>query len=153
MAIEYSFDPIEELDLDIPRNKRREALEAAAELIKTEMLDYIGAGKSPVTNGKWERKLTDNYKKKKGEESSAKFSNLELTGEFLDSLIVDASSREVTISVGEDQQGKAEAFLTGQYGSGEMAGDYRREFMPQGNESFKRPILSKLKLLLSQFED
>lgn len=147
----YKFNPIKDLDLQIPKDKRREALQAAADLIKTEMLDYIGEGKSPVSGGKWIRGLTKEYAKKKSEESSADFANLELSGDLLDSLSVEATSSSITIDVGSDQKNKAEGHLSGLYG--EHSRIRPRQFMPQGDETFKRSIISKLKDLLSDFED
>lgn len=154
MPIEYSFDPIDELGLDIPRNKRREALEVAAEFIRTEMLDYIGEGKSPVagTPAKWAG-LSKAYKEFKSGESSSAIANLELTGELLDSISFDSNSREVTITVADSQAAKAEGHLTGIYGDHMTGPPKPRKFMPLGDENFKRPILSKLKELLSEFED
>lgn len=147
----YKFNPIKDLDLQIPKDKRREALQAAADLIKTEMLDYIGEGKSPVSGGKWIRGLTKEYAKKKSEESGADFANLELSGDLLDSLSVEATSSSITIDVGSDQKDKAEGHLSGLYG--EHSRIRPRQFMPQGDETFKRSIISKLKDLLSDFED
>ena len=151
----YKFNPIDDLGLDIPARNRKAAMEAAAEYLKEAMLDYIGDGKSPVANGKWTRSLTKAYLARKGEESSAGFANLELSGDFLDSLSVEADRNKIIIDVGDDQEGKAEAFLTGQYGSGDMRKDYRREFMPtkESGKKFKGDILSNLKKLLSEYEE
>lgn len=147
----YKFNPIKDLNLDIPRNKRKDALEAAADLIKTEMLDYIGEGKSPVSGGKWVRGLTKKYAELKSHESSADFANLELSGALLDSLTVDATSSSIIIDVGDDQKDKAEGHLSGLYG--EKSRIRPRQFMPQDDQKFKRDILSKLRDLLSDYEE
>lgn len=148
----YEFDPFEELGIEVPRSKRKEALEAAAELLKVEMLDYIGAGKSPVSGGKWVRSLTPAYAERKAEQSSAGFANLELTGDMLDSLTVEASGSSLVIDVGEDQRDKATGHLTGIYGEHSKR-ERPRMFMPQGNQTFKRDILRKLRDVLAEFED
>ncbi len=148
----YKFNPIDDLGLDIPARNRKAAMEAAAEYLKEAMLDYIGDGKSPVANGKWTRSLTKAYLARKGEESSAGFANLELSGDFLDSLSVEAEKNKIVIDVGEDQEGKAEGHITGLYG--ENAKKPRpRQFMPQKDGKFNRDILSNLKKLLSEYEE
>jgi hypothetical protein len=147
----YKFNPIKELDLEIPRSHRREAMEAAANYIREAMLDYIGEGKSPVSGGKWVRSLTKEYAKLKSEESSAGFANLELSGDLLDSLIVESTTNSITIDVPSDQEGKAEGHLTGVYGDHSKS-IRPRQFMPQPGETFKRDILQGLKEILSEFE-
>ena len=147
----YTLDVFKELNLEIPKDKQKEALQAASEFIKETMLDYIGEGKSPVSGGKWVRSLSPEYKKKKLEESGVDFSNLELTGGFLDKLSVDVSGSKIVIDVDADDYGRAEGFITRQYG--ESSKIKKRQFSPQKGESFKKQILSDLKELLSEFED
>ena len=146
----YKFNPIKELELDIPRSNRKAALEDAATYIKEAMLDYIGEGKSPVEKGKWVRSLTKQYAKTKSEQSSANFANLELTGEMLDSLTVDVSGSNIIVDVGDDQRDKAEGHLTGIYGDSNKIRP--RQFMPQKGESFKREIMSNIKKILEDYE-
>jgi len=124
-----------------------------ASYLEEELLNYIGEAKSPVSGGVWRRGLTSEYKKNKAEESSSDFSNLELTGELLDSLRVKPSASSVTIDLGKDQYGKAEGHITGQYGDGKMKKDYRRQFVPQGSENLKREIVSNIKRILKEYED
>jgi hypothetical protein len=147
----YRFNPIKELDLDIPKENRSDALEAAAEYIKELMLDYIGEGNSPVSGGKWVKGLTKQYLERKGQESSVDYANLELSGDLLDSLIVEANSRNIVIDVGDDQRDKAEGHLSGLYGKKSRIRP--RQFMPQGDETFKRDIMNKLKDLLAEYEE
>lgn len=148
----YELDIFEELSIEVPKSKRKEALEVAAETLKNLMLDYIGEGKSPVSGGKWVRGLTPEYAKIKEEFSSADFSNLEKTGEFLDSLTVEPDGNALLIDVGEDQYGKAEGHITGIYGEHSKR-ERPRQFMPQGEQTFKRDIMRKLKEALAEFED
>ena len=147
----YKIDILKELDLSIPKDKQAEALRTAAEFLKETMLDYIGDGKSPVQGGKWIKSLSPEYKKKKLKESGVDFSNLELTGGFLDKLSVEPKGSKIVIDVDPDDYGRAEGFITGQYG--ESSKTKPRQFSPQGSESFKKQILSDLKELLQEFED
>lgn len=152
MAIEFEFDPFEATNTDKPRRVSRDLLDEAAELIKVEMLSYIGEGKSPLSGGLWKRSLSKSYRERKGEESSSGFANMELSGDLLDSLTVEATrSGTLVISVPDDQADKAEGNLIGSYGREEDPGK-AREFMPAPDlgidKPFKRPILQKLKQLL-----
>lgn len=147
----WKFKPLEELGIEIPRNARREALEAAADYIRTAMLDYIGEGKSPVSGGKWTRSLTKEYAEKKSSESSAGFANLELSGDLLDSLTVTAvSGNTISVDVSSEERGKAEGHLTGLYGKNSRIRP--RQFMPQGEERLKKDILQGVKDILKEYE-
>jgi len=147
----FKFNPIKDLGLNIPKDRREEALAVAAEYIKEQMLERIGKGESPVANGKWIKGLSTGYKQQKGEFSSVKFANLEKEGTFLDSLEVLSDEKKITVEVGEDQEGKAEAFLTGDYGGNKT--DKIRQFMPQSGKTFRRDIMAGIKEILSEFED
>jgi hypothetical protein len=149
----FTFDPISELEIEVPRNARRDAREAVASYLQEELLNYIGDARSPVSGGVWKRNLTPDYAKEKAHESGAKFANLELSGEMLDSLSVEVRGSKVVIDLGKDQYGKAEGHITGQYGDGKMKKDYRRQFIPQGDESLKRSITANIKRILREFED
>jgi hypothetical protein len=148
----YVFDPIKELELDIPRSKRREALETAASFLKEAVLEYIGDAKSPVAGGKWIRRLEPSYREKKIEESGVDFANLELTGDLLDSLDVDVNKGKVIFDVSEDEYRVAEGHISGIYGENSKKVK-PRQFLPQGKETFKKSILEDLKALLQEYED
>ena len=151
----YKFNPIKDLNLDIPRNKRKDALEAAADLIKTEMLDYIGEGKSPVSGfGKFPG-YSKNYKTFKKDHSSSSTVNLELTGEMLDALTVENIGSNINVYINGDEklQGKAEGNNIGTYGTSRTIEGKVRRFIPLDGEKFKRDILSKLRDLLSDYEE
>lgn len=147
----YQFDPIKDLDLNIPKDRQREALQAASEFLKETMLDYIGDGKFTVSGGKWVKSLSPEYKKKKLEESGIDYSNLELTGSFLDNLSVEAKGSKIVIDVDPDDYGRAEGFITGQYGDSSKI--KKRQFMPQPGEEFRKEILNDLRSLLEEFEE
>jgi hypothetical protein len=147
----YKLKLFDELELDIPRNNRAEALEAAADFIKTEMLDYIGDGVSPVTGRAWAG-LSKEYAARKTEQSSSNSANLELTGHLLDGLTVEVSGNSIVIDVDESDYGKAEGHITGIYGNHSKKVK-RRKFMPQDGESFTGAIMRDLKKVLSEFED
>lgn len=147
----YKFDPLKELEVSIPKENKREALEAAAEFLKTAMLEYIGEGKSPVSGGRWVKSLSKDYLKEKSEESSVTFANLEFSGHLLDNLNIDVSGSKLVIDVHPDDYGKAEGHITGKYG--ENSKEKPRQFMPQDGQTFKKNIMSDLKKVLKEFEE
>lgn len=147
----YKFNPIKDLDLEIPKDKRKEALEEAAVYLKEALLDYIGSGKSPASGGRWIKGLSKGYKEKKALESSSNFANLENTGEFLDSLSIDVKGNSLEISFGDEFDGRVEAFQTGFYG--ESSKEKPRQIFPTDGKTFKQEIMSNLKNILKDFED
>lgn len=153
----YKFNPIKDLGLDIPRDKQAEALDAAATYLKEIMLDYIADGKSPVSGfGKFPR-YTKAYENIKSEQSSSSTVNLELSGEMLDALDVKVDGKKLVVDVFGDEEvrGKAEGNNLGTYGTNEPIKGKARRFIPVSSEdeTFKRDVLSKLKDVLSKYED
>jgi len=150
----YKFDPIAETGLEIPEANRREALEAAANFVKEQILLYSAEGKTSVAGGNWKKKLSDGYEHKKEEESSADFANLELTGAMMDALETRVQGGMVVVEVGGDQAAKAEGNLLGTYGRSSPHPEQAREFMPHRNgQQFRREIIAGLRGVLEDYVD
>lgn len=149
----YVVNFFDELGIEVPKNKRAEALEEVAAFLESELQTYIAAGHSPVSGGEWRRQLTEKYRAKKVKEGGENFADLDLTDEMLQSLSVERKGNRIVVDVAKDQYGKAEGHLTGQYGKGQMKKNYKREFVPQGDGVFKRSILSGVRKILQEFED
>lgn len=148
---EWSFDPIGETGIIVPKKKRQEALEEVAEFVKEQTLQRTGEGRTSVKGGRWVKGLTPEYKKKKAEESSVDFANLELQGEMLDSLNTGVRGKKVFIEVGEDQRGKAEGHLTGKYGK--HSSIRPRQFMPVGDQELAPEIMAGVRKILKRYEE
>ena len=146
----YKFDPLKTLDIELPKNTKKEALEEVAAYLKEELLSYAGEAKSIVSGGQWVKGLTKEYKALKSEISSNPIANLELNGDLLDSLDVKVVGNKIEIDVAEDQKGKALGHISGEYGTNSRIRP--RQFMPQGNETFKQAVLSNIKNILKEFE-
>ncbi len=144
-----TFDPFEATGVEVPKKNRKEALDAAAEYVRDAVLDFIGEGKSPIAGGQWTRSLKGKYAKEK---DGAAFSNLELSGELLDSLYVERSGSGLEIGVGKDQAGKAEGNQLGTYGKDKSTGRLR-EFLIQPGDEFKGKIVSGLRNILEDFKE
>jgi len=149
----YKFDPLKELNIDIPKSNRKEALEAAATYLKEAVLDYIGEGKSPVSGfGKFPG-YTKEYKSEKGASSSSSAVNLELSGEMLDALSVKVTGSKLELGVfgGDELLGKAEGNNLGTYGQPNPIPGKVRRFIPLDGENLKRDILRNMKTILEEY--
>jgi hypothetical protein len=149
----YEFDPVELLGVSLPegRSKRREVLEELADYVRTEVLSYVGDGKSPVAGGQWKRSLSPEYKKVKEKISGSTFANLELYGDMLDALEARVTSKG-TIQFGiwdATEAAKAD-------GHNNFSGESElpaREFIPNEdkNQTFKKPIVDGMKAIAKEF--
>ncbi len=154
MGIKFDFDPEKITGIKVPKADRADALDEVASFVKEQILSNTGEGKTSVKGGRWVYGLKEPYKTKKGEESSADFANLELTGDMLDALEVNAKGKRVRIEItGSENQGKAEGHLTGIYGSGKQK-PRPRQFMPYGDKNELSPdIVAGVRKILKRYEE
>lgn len=150
----FIVDVFKETGIKVPKANQQAALEESAEYIKEQILSNTGDGKTSVEGGKWKRKLTPEYKKRKGEESTATFANLELHGDMLDALKVEPKGGKVEIEVTGDQKDKAEGNLLGSYGRSPDPSK-AREFMPhaRGQKLTKEIMKGVAEILRSHAEE
>lgn len=148
----YKFDPFELTGLERPTNKSdvKRALNEIADYVRTEVLQYVGDGSSPVSGGAWKKTLSPEYKKIKEKISSAGFANLELTGDMLDALeCVVTKDGELSLQIVGSEAPKADGHNNFS-GKSELPA---REFIPNEKKSqtFKRPILQGMKEIARSF--
>ena len=149
----HELDVFKETGVSVPKARQREALEASANYLKEQILSFTGEGKTSVQGGKWKRKLEPEYAKRKKEESSVGFANLELNGDMLDALDVKPKGGKLVIEVGGDQAAKAEGNLLGSYGRDENPAN-AREFMPhKRGQHFRKEIVNGLREILQEYAD
>ena len=150
--LSYSFNPFKLTGIDVPKEKRAEALKDVKDYVKEQVLSYIGDGKSPVANGHWKRTLSPAYKKQKSQTSSATFANLELDGELLDAINTKASKDKIVLEVagGKDVQAKAEGNQIGSYGR-EPNKSNSREFIPTNGRTLNQSIMNGVKSILRSY--
>lgn len=150
--VAFEFDPFKVLGVSPPKDKalRDEALERVAELVKTEVLEYVGDAKSPVKGGPWKRSLSPGYKKIKAEESGVTVANLELTGDMLDALqVVRKRGTTLSLQIEGEEAPKAD-------GHNNHSGDSplpERRFIPKGSETLRDSIWRDVKRILTEYED
>lgn len=149
MKVNFTFDPFEMFDLPRPKTKadRQAALEEIGEYVRTEILQYVGDGKSPVSGGAFKKSLSPEYKKIKDKISSADFANLELTGDMLDALEFRVEGNKIKIGVFDPTQ------IPKAYNHN--VGDTlpQRQFIPEQGEKFKSPIEKGMREIAESFVD
>lgn len=153
MAVKYNFDPMKLTGIKVPKESRDQALEEVATFVKEAILSNTADGKTSVKNGKWKRSLTPEYKKRKAEESSVGFANMELTGDMLDALDTYVDGRRVAIEIRGDEADKAEGNLLGSYGRSPDPGK-AREFMPhKRGQELSSDIQRGIAQILKRYEE
>ena len=145
--VAYEFNPFKKTGIRVQADRREEALEAVSEFVKESVLDFVGSGRSPVAKGKWRKGLSKGYKSVKAEQSSVRFSNLELTGEMLDSLDARVKGNTVIVGIEDDQAGKADGNNRGTYG-GKGGDKFKREFIPKRGQTFRKIIMDGVRDIL-----
>lgn len=118
---------------------RKKVAEEIGELIRDFILDKAASGKSPVKEGKWHKPLSKSYKKRKANESSAGFANLELSGDLLDSLDYTVDDKgNIEIGFFEPKEAaKAYGHNTSYRGHPKITNrNIKREIIPKSNQKF-----------------
>jgi hypothetical protein len=150
--VAHEFKPLE--GFNIPKNKRREALEEIADFVKEKTLSKIGDGKSPVSGGPWKRSLTADYKKFKSKFSSIKFANLEMKGDMLDDYdVVIKNTNTLSAQIKGTQAGKADGNNRGTYGKGTPNPSNARRFIPLKGEDYKTDITKGIKKIAASYHE
>lgn len=150
--VAFEFDPFEHLGIDPPKSARdrADALERVAEIVKTEVLEYVSKGTSPVSGGPWKRSLSPEYKKLKQSESGVSYANMELTGDMLNALDVRKKrGTKLSLEIAGSEAPKAD-------GHNNHSGDStlpERRFIPKDDETFKSKIWSDIRRILKEYED
>lgn len=125
----------------IKKSERANVLEDVGEALIEGILDYVGSGKSPVVGGQYKKKLSPAYAKQKGSD----LSNMELSGEMLDSLEVKISGDSIEVGFFDpDEAAKA----AGHHSGATPWDGYKqsklpvREFIPREKQNFKKEIMN-----------
>lgn len=136
----------------VAKENQEDALEEVATFVKEQILSNTADGKSSVKGGRWKKKLTPGYLKKKKEESGVGYANLELTGDMLDAFDTSVVGRRVRLEVSGDEEGKAEGNLLGSYGRSPDPSK-ARQFMPLGSQQLSPDIISGVKEILERYQE
>lgn len=149
--VEYEFDPFELTDLKKPRGANKKAiLRECGDLVHESVLDYVGGQNSPVQGYGRFKGLSKKYKKQKSKIASP-VPNLELEGDLLDSLKVPVRGDKLVLKVSPSQNDKADGHCNF---SGKSKLPLRR-FIPnrKDDETFKQPIVNKMRRIIKSYEE
>lgn len=151
--VAYKFDPFELVGKDkdnFSRSQRNQILEQVGDYVVSSVLDDCDSSRSPVT-GRGFKKLSQTYAKKKKAQVGTTAANLKLDGDLLGSLEVKKSGGMLTLTVGSDQQGKAD-------GHNNFSGDSNlptRKFIPNDSEgeTFRPGIRQGIREIIEALEE
>jgi hypothetical protein len=147
--VEFIFDPFEATGLTVDKQNESDALEAARDVLLSEIISSMDSAMSPVDgHGKFQ-KLSKEYLKYKKSQGGSGIPDLELTGKLKDSIRVTTSGGKLKVTVTPSQQGKADGHCNF---SGDSALPLRR-FIPNEDdgETFKKSILSEIASAIEPF--
>jgi hypothetical protein len=145
------------IDLELPdglkKSEKKELLKEIGDYVVVSMLDYIGEGKSPVSNARDFKKLTPKYAD--AEKGGDRLSNMDLEGDMLDALTYKIVKDQLQVGwFNGDQAIKAYGHTTGMEGHPWLEGKAPiRKLLPDEDENFKRDIVAGINEIISEFLD
>lgn len=140
--ISYSLDLEAEFDKQNIKPSQRKALsDVIGGVLLDEMLQYLDKGSSPVAKGQYKKTLSKEYKKIKKKKTGKSIADLQLTDSMLGDLKFTSTKKGVELKITDSEQKKKSY--------NHNVGDTlpTRQFLPNdaNNETFKRPIMKKIK--------
>ena len=144
--ISNNLDIEEELS-ELKPSRRKTAADAVGVYILSEIKSYLDKGNSPVKGEGAFKKLTKDYKKYKQKLGKGGDPNLQLFGDIVNSIQVNATKRSVELKIANSLQ-KKKAY-------NHNVGDTlpKRQFIPEEDNQFKRNITSGIKKVIEEFKD
>lgn len=131
-------------------DEREELMGEIGEYILSEVLDYVGEGKSPVT-GEAFQVLSEKYAD--DEKGGKRLANLDLNGDMMRAVEYQVEADRIKIGIfDEDEAIKAYGHNTGFKGHKWLDGKApARKFIPNEKENFSKEILLGVKELIDDF--
>lgn len=149
--VEYNFDPFDAVGVStegLPTSAVKEAISEIGDFVYSKIIEKTADQESAVT-GESFPKLSASYAKKKLSEAGNTLANLALSGDMMESLKVINRGSTITVTVGANQQAKAD-------GHNNHSGDSRipeRKFIPSADlgETFSEEILSGVSEIVTRY--
>jgi hypothetical protein len=129
---------------------REELMGEIGEYILSEIFDYVGEGKSPVT-GEAFKKLSEKYAEK--EKFGDRNPNLDLRGDMLRAIELQVESDKIRIGIfNEEEAVKAYGHNTGFKGHPFLEGKApKRQFIPNKNDLFADDIMAGIDEMIEEY--
>lgn len=136
VSFDLNFDQLNGL----PDELVTEIMSEIGDYLKVSILDFVGDSRSPVSGGKFKKKLSPDYAEREGKDEA----NLDQTGSMLDSLTFEVNGTTLTIGIfDEDQAAKAFNHNTGDTLP-------QRQFIPMDDQTFKREIMQGIDEIINE---
>ncbi len=149
-VVRYTFNVFEATGTELPKGADKSAmLDEAASFLREAVIESMDSQNSPVAGHGAFRKLSKDYAAKKRKMGGAPVPDLELSGDLKQAIKVFATGNRLTIEVTGDQGGKADGHCN-HSGASELP---LRRFIPDSDETFKRPILQGLARIIKNSGD
>ena len=142
--VKFTFDPIGSIKVV----NKPSVLQEIADLLKDEILDHVGNGKSPVQGESFDR-LSSKYANR--EKDGRALPNLELTGDMLDNLEVRVKGSKIEVFVdgnSNPMRGKVEGH--NQHDPGLTPKIPKRRFIPAEDQEWKPSINRTIKDIINE---
>jgi len=147
----FIFEP--NLPDDMTASEKKKALEEIGDYLVTEILSYVGDGRSPVSGQGNFRQLSRPYAdaKKLGDRRPI----LELDGDMLEALTYKIVKGQLVVGIFDDEQAiKAYGHCTGMEGHPWLEGVTPvRQFIPREDEQLKRNITDYVQTIIEDVLD
>lgn len=146
MKTKFDFDPFELTGVELPKGAdKNEILKECSGFLVSSVLEYVGEQNSPVAGHGRFKKLSKEYAKIKKSLGHPAIPNLELNSDMLNAL--DANpirGGKIRLEVTGDEAAKADGHCN-LSGKSELP---TRRFIPDKDETFKKPIIDGLKEII-----
>lgn len=151
--VEYEFDPFELVNIDkamLKPSDIKSAVDEVGDFVYSRVRKNTSQQVSSVTGDAFE-KLSKDYAKLKKKQVGNALANLVLSGDMMDSLKVIRRAAKLTLTVGANEQGKAD----GHNNHSQESKLPERKFIPSESlgETFSPDILSGITEIISKYVD
>lgn len=151
MKVEYRFDPFEITGIEVPKDRRSEALKEVASYVIEQVLTHMDNARSPVDGHGAFKALSKDYAKKKKAAGKGSRPNLEFYGDLKTAIQCTRSGGMLNLKVTGTESAKADGHCNH---SGKSQLPTRRFIPLEGeDEGFKKSIVDGIEQVLKQYQE
>jgi hypothetical protein len=129
---------------DLSREEQSTAKRLIGDFVTLGILEQVGAGRSPVQSGPWQKRLSKDYRKQKIAQGGAGYADMELSGNMLSALRYRNRTDGLEIGIWK----KSETPKAENHNFGVTLP--QRQFIPEEGQKFKRNIEKGIKDIIKE---